>query len=92
MSVLGKYRKKEEKETKDDEEVDREETKDNRESVPNSERKSPIVSFSIGADLRSCLQAVREENAINLSMWVDKQLRLAVSDKFPKIAGQHLKS
>ncbi|MBD3159689.1 MAG: hypothetical protein GF309_12940 [Candidatus Lokiarchaeota archaeon] len=91
MSVLGKYRKKEEKETEKGE-AEKEETKDDRESVPNSERKSPIVSFSIGADLRSCLQAVREENAINLSMWVDQQLRQAVSDKFPKIAGQHLKS
>jgi hypothetical protein len=90
MSVLGKYRKKEEKETEKGEAE--EERKDDRESVPNSERKSPIVSFSIGADLRSCLQAVREENAINLSMWVDQQLRQAVSDKFPKIAGQHLKS
>lgn len=91
MSVLGKYRKKEEKETKD-EKVEAEETETSRESVPNSERKSPIVSFSIGADLRSCLQAVREKKAINLSMWVELQLREAVSNEFPKIAGQYLKS
>ncbi|MGV9102503.1 MAG: hypothetical protein ACOC38_00475 [Promethearchaeia archaeon] len=91
MSVLGKYRKKEE-DTKEGKTAEKQEVKESRESVPNSERKSPIVSFSIGADLRSCLQAVRKQKAINLSMWVEHQLREAVSNEFPKIAGQHLES
>ena len=36
-------------------------------AVPNRERKSPIVSFSFTTELRSCLQDVRNERAINRS-------------------------
>ena len=62
------------------------------EAVPNRERKSPIVSFSIPIDLRSCLQAVRNEKSINLSMWVERKLREAVTNEFPTIAEKHLKA
>ncbi|MGY5859695.1 MAG: hypothetical protein RTU63_10020, partial [Candidatus Thorarchaeota archaeon] len=97
MSLLGKYRR--EEEGKDDE-TDEEtaattaERKPPREptttsellsAVPNKERKSPIVSFSIPTDLRSCLQAIRKTKAINLSMWVEHQLRAAVAKEFPQI-------
>ncbi|NHI83255.1 MAG: hypothetical protein EAX81_02985 [Candidatus Thorarchaeota archaeon] len=98
MSLLGKYRKEEERKS-DDEDA----TKSSVEislgkqtpaeavvSVPNKERKSPIVSFSIAADLRSCLQAVRNERAINLSMWVERKLRDAVAKEFPDIADEYL--
>ncbi|MHA1576200.1 MAG: hypothetical protein ACTSU3_02450, partial [Candidatus Thorarchaeota archaeon] len=59
-------------------------------AVPNRERKSPIMSFSVPTDLRSCLQAVRNERAINLSMWVERKLREAVTKEFPDIAESHL--
>ncbi len=93
MSLLGKYRKEEER--KDDEGSKIEETESKSrvvESVPNKDRKSPIVSFSIAVDLRSCLQAVRGERAINLSMWVEQKLREAVINEFPDIAKTHLES
>ena len=93
MSVLGKYRKDEERK---DEEEDRPptSTKSVEEAipvaVPNKERKSPIMSFSVTTELRSCLQAVRNEKAINLSMWVERKLRKALSDEFPDIADKYL--
>ena len=59
-------------------------------AVPNKERKSPIVSFSFTTELRSCLQDVRNEKAINLSMWVERKLRKALTDEFPDIADKHL--
>jgi hypothetical protein len=59
-------------------------------AVPNKERRSPIVSFSFTTELRSCLQSVRNERAINLSMWVERKLREALSDEFPDIADKHL--
>ncbi len=61
-------------------------------SVPNKERKSPIVSFSIPTDLRACLKAIRKAKAINLSMWVEKQLREAVAQEFPQIAEEFLEN
>jgi len=97
MSLLGKYRKEAEKE--DDETrpraVVRETDSEIRQSellssVPNKERKSPIVSFSIPTDLRACLKAIRKTKAINLSMWVEKQLREAVAQEFPQIAEEFL--
>ena len=101
MSLLGKYRR--EEEGKDDEtsketsttaerKPPREPTKTSEllSAVPNKERKSPIVSFSIPTDLRSCLQAVRKTKAINLSMWVEYQLREAVAKEFPQIAEEFL--
>lgn len=96
MSLLGKYRKEAEKE--DDEAKPRagvrdtdSETKqsDLLSSVPNRERKSPIVSFSIPTDLRNCLKAIRKTKAINLSMWVEKQLRKAVAQEFPQMAEEY---
>jgi hypothetical protein len=60
------------------------------EAVPNNERKSPIVSFSIPTDLRACLQAIRKDRSINLSMWVEKRLREAIVDEFPNIAEKYL--
>jgi hypothetical protein len=97
MSLLGKYRKEAEK---DDEEVKtravvRETDSVPKQSellssVPNKERKSPIVSFSIPTDLRACLKAIRKTKAINLSMWVEKQLREAVAQEFPQIAEEFL--
>ncbi|MCJ7817896.1 MAG: hypothetical protein MUP60_03505 [Candidatus Thorarchaeota archaeon] len=102
MSLLGKYRR--EESDKDDETSD-EETKTTVErkpheptqtsellsAVPNKERKSPIVSFSIPTDLRTCLQAIRKTKAINLSLWVEYQLREAIAKEFPKIAEEYLK-
>jgi len=99
MSLLGKYRKETEKE--DDETgpraVVRETDSVSKQSellssVPNKERKSPIVSFSIPTDLRACLKAIRKTKAINLSMWVEKQLREAVAQEFPQIAEEFLES
>ena len=96
MSLLGKYRKEAEKE--DDEAKPRaavrdtdSETKQSEllSSVPNRERKSPIVSFSIPTDLRDCLKAIRKTKAINLSMWVEKQLREAVAQEFPQMAEEY---
>ena len=97
MSLLGKYRKESEK---DEEEVKpravvRETDSEPKQSellssVPNKERKSPIVSFSIPTDLRACLKAIRKTKAINLSMWVEKQLREAVAQEFPQIAEEFL--
>ena len=97
MSLLGKYRKEEER--GDDEKPTtttgsktstRVTTGPSLIAVPNKERKSPIMSFSVPTDLRSCLQAVRNEKAINLSMWVERKLREAVSKEFPDIAESHL--
>ena len=99
MSLLGKYRKEAEKE--DGEERPRatartaepvERQSEHLSSVPNKERKSPIVSFSIPTDLRACLKAIRKSKAINLSMWVEKQLREAVAQEFPQIAAEYLES
>ncbi|MHA1924289.1 MAG: hypothetical protein ACXABV_03060 [Candidatus Thorarchaeota archaeon] len=59
-------------------------------AVPNKERKSPIVSFSFTTELRTCLQDVRNEKAINLSMWVERKLRKALTEEFPEIADKHL--
>ena len=96
MSLLGKYRKEEER--GDDEKTTGTSSKTSTRvttspsliAVPNKERKSPIMSFSVPTDLRSCLQAVRNEKAINLSMWVERKLREAVSKEFPDIAESHL--
>ena len=100
MSLLGKYRREEEgKDDETSEETTTAERKPPREptktsellsAVPNKERKSPIVSFSIPTDLRSCLQAIRKTKAINLSMWVEYQLRDAVAKEFPQIAEEFL--
>ncbi|GAG10236.1 unnamed protein product [marine sediment metagenome] len=98
MSLLGKYRRDEA--DKDDDEtttVRREphdptkpKTSELQSAVPNKERKSPIVSFSIPTDLRACLQAIRKTKAINLSLWVEYQLRDAISKEFPQIAEEYL--
>jgi hypothetical protein len=100
MSLLGKYRR--EESDKDDETSDEETTTVERKpteptktsellsAVPNKERKSPIVSFSIPMDLRACLQAIRKTKAINLSLWVEHQLRDAVAKEFPQIAEEYL--
>lgn len=92
MSLLGKYRK--EEETREEEKKLKPEssttTTRQSDSVPNKERKSPIVSFSIATDLRFCLQAVRNERMINLSMWVERKLREAVAKEFPDLANQYL--
>ncbi len=100
MSLLGKYRKEAEKEDGEEkptsvaaaeaEPVERQ--SELLSSVPNKERKSPIVSFSIPTDLRACLRAIRKSKAINLSMWVEKQLRDAVAKEFPQIAEEFLES
>jgi len=96
MSLLGKYRKEAEKEdgeekpTRETESVERQ--IELLPSVPNKERKSPIVSFSIPTDLRACLKAIRKSKAINLSMWVEKQLREAVAQEFPQLAEEYLES
>ncbi len=100
MSLLGKYRREEEgKDDETSEETTTAERKPPREpsktskllsAVPNKERKSPIVSFSIPTDLRSCLQAIRKTKAINLSMWVEYRLREAVAKEFPQIAEEFL--
>lgn len=95
MSLLGKYRRDEA--DKDDETAtirrerhDSTKTSELHGAVPNKERKSPIVSFSIPTDLRSCLQAIRKTKAINLSLWVEYQLRDAISKEFPQIAEEYL--
>ena len=102
MSLLGKYRREESE--KDDETTDErtetttverkppEPTKTSEliSAVPNKERKSPIVSFSIPTDLRTCLQAIRKTKAINLSLWVEHQLREAIAKEFPQIAEEYL--
>ena len=100
--VLGKYRREEDRRKKDEPtaamsrsshtSVERVNEAGHVEAVPNRERKSPIVSFSIPIDLRSCLQAVRSEKSINLSMWVERKLREAVTNEFQTIAERHLKS
>jgi len=98
MSLLGKYRKEAEKEaesrvrTRKSPESTRvtRPTRKHSESIPNKERRSPIVSFSIGSDLRACLQAIRKSKAINLSMWVEQRLREAVMAEFPTIAQEYL--
>ncbi|TFG09678.1 hypothetical protein EU538_04220 [Candidatus Thorarchaeota archaeon] len=95
MSLLGKYRKeseKEEREAGSDTSTKVREEEETQESIPNKERKSPIVSFSIDANLRECLQAIRKAKAINLSMWVEKKLKVAVFNEFPQIAEQFLES
>jgi hypothetical protein len=86
MSLLGKYRREERDRDDEDEAVTRkpETTASTISStqvavpsaIPNKERKSPIMSFSVASDLRECLKAIRNKNAINLSMWVE----------FPEIA------
>jgi hypothetical protein len=98
MSLLGKYRREEAEKDEDDHT-----TKSSPESsgspmksvelisaIPNRDRKSPIVSFSIPTDLRACLKAIRKTKAINLSMWVEQQLREAVAQQFPQIAKEYL--
>ena len=99
MSLLGKYRREEadKDEDSDSSTTTRRETSETLpktselvSAVPNKERKSPIVSFSIPTDLRTCLQAIRKTKAINLSMWVELQLREAVTREFPKIAEEYL--
>jgi hypothetical protein len=100
MSPLGKYRKETEKEEEEEKpsrvtSVEAELVGKRSElisSVPNRERKSPIVSFSIPTDLRACLKAIRKSKAINLSMWVEKQLREAVAQEFPQIAEEYLET
>ncbi|MGD9394971.1 MAG: hypothetical protein PVJ05_00920 [Candidatus Thorarchaeota archaeon] len=100
MSLLGKYRKEAEKEDGEEKSttvatggtVPVERHSELISSVPNKERKSPIVSFSIPTDLRACLKAIRQSKAINLSMWVEKQLREAVAQEFPQIAEEYLES
>ena len=97
MSVLGKYRK-DDKE-KDDTVAEVTQKHPSKkydmkprhgDSVPNRERRSPIMSFSVAVDLRLCLQAIRNERAINLSMWVERKLREAVIREFSDIAEKHL--
>lgn len=99
MSLLGKYRKEEERRDEDDKtttassSTSQIQTTTKREiavAVPNKERKSPIMSFSVTTDLRSCLQAVRNKKAINLSMWVERKLREALAEEFPNIADEYL--
>ncbi|MDF1537346.1 MAG: hypothetical protein P1Q69_00360 [Candidatus Thorarchaeota archaeon] len=91
MSVLGKYRKDEERRDDEDKTTDTSPKIDTVPvAVPNKERKSPIMSFSVTTELRSCLKAVRNEKAINLSMWVERTLRNALSEEFPDIAEAHL--
>jgi len=106
LSVLGKYRREAEKEETEKTESTgkapeiqrprvekkRDATPRQAEAVPNSERKSPIVSFSIPTDLRACLQAIRTNKSINLSMWVEKQLREAILQEFPNIAQKYLQT
>ncbi|MHA1768480.1 MAG: hypothetical protein ACTSV3_01355 [Candidatus Thorarchaeota archaeon] len=105
MSLLGKYRREEAE--RDDQKKDIKQKEKRVEpsavvtpsrsekptvSVPNKERKSPIMSFSIPTDLRDCLRTIRKTKAINLSMWVERQLREAVNQEFPKIAQEFLES
>jgi len=104
VSVLGKYRREsgreEEQKTESATKVreiqragaekKRDGTVRQAEAVPNNERRSPIVSFSIPTDLRACLQAIRKDKSINLSMWVEKRLREAILHEFPGIAEKYL--
>jgi hypothetical protein len=94
LSILGKYRREEqEKDESESKELQRKTEKREPKyigAIPNKERKSPIVSFSIPTDLRSCLQAIRKNKSINLSLWVEKQLREAVVSEFPRIAEEYL--
>jgi hypothetical protein len=95
MSLLGKYRKEEEKREEDSktEEVKSPVITVSRPrvtEVSKQERKSPIMSFSVTTELRHCLQAVRNEKAINLSMWVERKLREAIVHEFPEIAEEFL--
>ncbi len=93
MSVLKKYRDSEEERDARPTAMERTTVAERSRSVvavPNKERKSPIVSFSFTTELRSCLQNVRNERAINLSMWVERRLREALSEEFPDIASRHL--
>lgn len=104
MSVLSKSRKRAEEKRKEEEAKKRDagsaiEPKESPTpravqpaAVPNRERKSPIVSFSISIELRECLQALRQEKAINLSMWVEKRLREALTSEFPRISLEYLQS
>ncbi len=97
MSLLGKYRREEAEKDDEDQKTERDDYRsqppeDASSAIPNKERKSPIVSFSIPTDLRDCLKAIRENKAINLSMWVEKQLREAVTHEFPQIAREYLES
>ena len=98
MSLLGKYRREERDRDDDDETTARSESHPKVEgvqpmtAVPNKERKSPIMSFSVGSDLRACLQAIRNKRAINLSMWVERVLREAALQEFPTIANDILES
>ena len=92
MSVLGKYRREEKEETETKKEPQRKTIKEEPKyigAVPNKERKSPIVSFSIPTDLRACLQAIRKNKSINLSLWVEKRLREAILSEFPRIAEEY---
>jgi hypothetical protein len=103
MSVLGKYRRGSDKESEGV--TESESTGKGQqaktivptpvpvaESIPNKDRKSPIVSFSMPSDLRACLQAIRRSKAINLSMWVEQRLRDAVAEEFPAIAEKYLRT
>ncbi|MHA2142754.1 MAG: hypothetical protein ACXADC_01565 [Candidatus Thorarchaeota archaeon] len=95
MSVLKKYRDAGEEERDSAKPVETgtrvaEEKPKTVVAVPNKERRSPIVSFSFTTELRSCLQDVRNEKAINLSMWVERKLREALTQEFPTIADKHL--
>jgi hypothetical protein len=95
LSVLKKYRDAGEEEsdsTKPVEERTRvvEERPKAVVALPNKERRSAIVSFSFTTELRSCLQDVRNAKAINLSMWVERRLREALTLEFPDIADKHL--
>lgn len=90
MSVLKKYRDAGEEERETTESRSTIERSKTIVAVPNKERKSPIVSFSFTTELRSCLQDVRNEKAINLSMWVERKLREALTEEFPGIADRHL--
>jgi hypothetical protein len=99
MSLLGKYRR--EERDRDDEDETTATRSDSQTktaevhpmvAVPNKERKSPIMSFSVSSDLRSCLQTIRNKRAINLSMWVERVLREAAAQEFPNIADEILKS
>ena len=97
MSLLGKYRR-EERDRDDEDESTASRSESHADTVraqpisavPNKERKSPIMSFSVTSDLRACLQDVRNKRAINLSMWVERVLRQAVLQEFPNIADEHL--
>jgi hypothetical protein len=102
MSVLGKYRRESDKDSESTAPAElagkKQPPESERarqvfvESIPNKDRKSPIVSFSIPTDLRECLQAIRKNKAINLSMWVERRLRQAAVEEFPGIAERYLKN